>query len=501
MSRVFYGGIVPQGAVGEAPAAGGGPGAIELEIIRTVHCSRRPVYDGPTLLYYELTLEVIGVYNTAATAYQLPAVGADPLQNKFGSTPARTDNAIRDRLLTPRRKLVYTVGADVVHSSPPPGMKVDASNGPTPFAAEILEVIGEKTFIVRFGVRAYINPCPSVVSNTAAILSNRFAVERVVDCDGFSTLTTRGHAIFDTGKLDLMQNVPDDFTESFIRPLETGFRRDSVQVAAHEDGNQLTYCCVDRETALSMFRADCMRIEVYHTTAITRIGTLEGAESGFERGADVGNKVVPIIGGAIGALIGAVAGGTAGTIPKQVHDINIRVWGHRGQPKRNLENVGKHILAIILAQLGFSTVIKKIAAFSVYIKHDIAGRFIEIHGRYTMPPILQAIDAFEHGLGFGDQPLWPQTMPNDNIKTDKDPTDGDGGNYLIDLDDQRNVPDNRSLPGNLPGGVFRSKRARGAWIGQIVAQALTKTCQRQPAPKRGLKVNNGSGPAKDDGGT
>ena len=540
--KLFYG-SPPGGAAGGG--GGGGinanfdePSSIELQILKTLHVSRHPVYDGPTLLYHEWNVEVIGRYNPFATSYVAGAIGGNPIFRQ-GSDPATTDSAIRDRLMTPRRQLHLFIGNSLLVSSPAAGFPCDPKLGPFPYRADILQITGDKHADLRFGIRFFVNPCTSVVNPTATILSHRWTQERIVDQDGFATLTTNGHAIFDASKLQFFGAVPDEFIDGMLRPLEGGFRRDSVQVVAHEDGSELQYCLVDRQTPMSIANSVglvCSRIECYHTSSISRLGVTEGMEQGFESGARIGRSLLGDSGDALGiqsgakalgvmgfALAGAGLGGFRGGIPTEVHNVLVRVWGHRNSPKRNLETICRAIVDTLLVNSGYETDWKIVAGFDISIMRDVAGRFVQVSATWRSPPIRNLIKTLEAlggaggaegklidltadqtglagpalaalneilrrkraeaapgGGGGGDLPpdvalLWPKTPPTDDVIHNSLTIGGVSDGILL----SRHL-----LHPGIPGHVAGSEVSRGDWVGRIAAQILTITCQTQPTQQR-----------------
>lgn len=478
MTRAIYG--AAPGAVGILKPVGDPAavaGAIELEIVKTLRCSFVPVLDGPTLLYHQLEYECIAIVNPRATSYQQK--DGEEIRRISDNLPATTYPVIEARLLEPRRQFLMVVGDTVMIAVPAPGFACDAASGPFPTKCEILNIIGNKTFTVRWGIKANINVCNRRVGSdeTAAILSHRWKQERDIDQDGFSTLIRRGHAVFDVGRLIKLGKLPDDFWLFLPGLVETGFRRDNIQVVATEDGRELEYCTVDRETPLSQKIRGISRIEATHTAINTTLGTV----SGVEKGAQTGGSVFPVIGHIVGGAIGFFTG----NVPGLEHQITVRIWGTRDSLKRNMELEARRMIALLLVDAGLD-ITAKVSAQTHRITRDVAGKWVELTKIIKAPALFQVVDAFEQEFGFGKEPIWPKTPGSEDVKDDTKVN----GLFLEDRDpnDPNKVTDNeRHLHG------FDST---GSWLGSITAQALTPPCHRQPYPERNIR----RGATTDEGG-
>lgn len=549
--RIFYG--AEPGQISPQVPPPGQAGEVELQIVKTLHISRQPLYDGPTRTALQWDVEVIAQINPQATAYALAAVGADPAV-AFGTVAANTDKAIRDRLMTPQRQLHLYIGNTLLVSCPGPGFDCDPMYGPKPYRADILNNTGDKTLAFRFGIRFWTNPCESVAKETAVLLSHRWRQARVLDGDGFAQITTSGHAIFDAAKLQLFQAVPDDFFDEMVRPLEKGFRRDSINVVAHEDATQLQYEIVDRQTPVSIaesYALKCSRIECHFTTNISREGFFEGAERGFEKGAQIGRNLFGSGGDALGietaaqaagaigiAMAGAAIGGFRGTVPTQTYSGFVRVWGHRESKKKELELIGRKIIETLLFNYGFRGLFSKVPGFDISVTRDVMGRWVQVSAMWRSPPVRQLFEVIKNvgAEAFGDAdgkfnpvkllPLlnfglvggvafnevnkrlfrsrgkgvkggvgpdgeipsgyvfsWPETPDHDDVIAP--------GNDQIILSKRLQHP-------GIPGHVEGSEYSRGDWLGRIVAQILTITCQSPPKPPGNAEVVSRR---KETGGT
>ena len=466
MSRVIYGADAGT-AIGANPQLQ--PGAIELEIIKSQPCSFKPVFDGGTRLYDQIDYDCIAYVNPQATAYT-PAPRANPIARK-GTRPVDTIAAIQARLCEPRRQFHMIVDGKPIISSPAMGMKCDAAAGPFPTKFEIVEITGTQTFVVRFGIRLCVNPCKERTQYPAAILSHRWKQERDVDIDGFSTLITNGHAIFDMAALIDANSLADDFWDAMVRPLETGFRRDSVQVTVTELGEELSYAIVDRETALTQRVLGVSRIEATYTVENTSMGPFFGAKIGAAGGSEKGKKVLGPVGWLAGALLGGSLGAVDHSIPGQTHTVTVRVWGRHGAKKQDLARVGQRMIAILLINADVGT--KANFSANVFrITRDINGRWVEVTRVITCPSKFQAAEF----LAAEGKPVWPKTPTTDDV-IDL----ANGQEFLADA-----VGDNPD-PGGGVGLAGGPSVGRGSWIGRIVAQRLTSACAKQLPPTRNIR--------------
>lgn len=486
MTRVFYGtGDAPPAA---APPAGISPGLagrivnnpgkfVELTPIKTVLCSWEPIRDGPTRLYDLLTYECIALLNPAATSYASPAGEAVPAATPDERATA-THNAIRHFMMTERKRLIITIADKTLVTSPAPGRVCDAANGPFPYRFDILDVLGNQTLVVRWGIQTYVNPCEKITANKAsALLSSRWRSERTVDQDGYSSITYHGHSIFDAGKLEALQQVPDEYWDLIAPPIDKNFRRLDVQVVATEDGNELEWVVIDRETPMVLHNVGIARAEVAHTSTNAQGDIFkvlgEGASSTI-KGAAIGSALGPI--GAVGgALVGFLSGAAKATTPVTQHQIRVRLWGSRRSDKKKLEEWGRLIIAQLLVNCGVGSLAKQLSGYTNSITRDGAGKFVELNSVVIVPAVVNATLTSEEKFGF-DKHLWPGTPKTESITcVDKKALLSDGASA-----EAFNPP--------LPGGDQNKGGTRGVWLAELVSQKLTRTCQKQRAPVIGKQI-------------
>jgi hypothetical protein len=454
MTRVYYGGPPDGGVAGQE-------GGLELQVVDTKLCALRPIMDGPTRLYDELTYECVAVLNPRATSFQV-AVGERTPLPLVDQTAAKTSDAIRHFLLAPRRKFLMTVGADTLFESPFPTRECDAAGGPIPYRCDILDIVSLKTILIRWGVKTWINPCERVTEgNAAVILSHRWTQERDVEVDGLSTLIIQGHMIFDIGKLNALDHIPDDYWQLSSPIVRRGFRRAHIQVTATEDGRELRYCVVDREVPLSRVRdgssanfPHVSRIEATHYSTITKPDTTKNLKEVLFKKDRKDNR----------DWMDRAGQFVMGSIPEMEHIINVKLWGYRYATKMRLREHGKRLISTLVAA-NVPNFVKALSGYTATIGQDVAGKFVDLRLTLHVPPIWAGLTNAEKLQGFAED-LWPP-MPE---------KDGVAGVFRDTV--ELNPPDPVT---NEPMFMMPQRRGVGSWLGNLIAQRLTRACQNQPA--------------------
>lgn len=455
MAFVTYGG--PPGTSTDHPQA------INIEIAHVLGYSRRPIYDGPTYLYTEYELHVRGIVNPEATSYVARVDGSYAAQK--GEYPSATMRAIQHALLQPRRQLIYDQmqpGREVLispHSKGAPGAGVynlDSSNGPFPLYADNFQTFGTKSVILNFGIKTRISECPRVAVGAgggSVMLSHRWTAERGLDQDFYTTLVRRGHAYFDTARLEALGAVPDDFFGALLPPPGFGFKRTSVQAVAHEDGHRVDYVVVDREVPISIIsRADAYisRIEAWHSATIERedlIRRLTAGVRGGVSGAKRGGDVVPVLGHIIGGIAGGASAMVGVNIPNQSHSFNVRVWGSRLSKRGITGGLEAYAAAIIVHRMKLVAGALDIAkfGFTTTTTHDLMGKWVQVSAHFKMGLFKLLLPE-----GIGVFPPMPESEDVPGILAS------------FEADNPR-PPNDRS--------------SRGHYLGQLVARGLVAACE------------------------
>lgn len=440
---------------------------IDMQEVQTIVLSWEPRYDGPNRMFDEVTYEGIFYLNPQAVSYSRDGVKAP--EAKAGELPASSISSIRTRLLAPRGNLVVSNGATNVIFSPPPGKLCDVVGGPKPYRADVEWIAGLKTFAVRFGVQTCLNPCISEAATPAAILSARWASEKTIDQDGYSTRVIQGHATFDVGALLALGRIPDQYFDSLVHPLDDNWRRVNIQVQALEDATELTWVVTDKEMPLNLENVGIARCEIDHHASISRISPVSAVIDSVGGGIKKEERrrlepeynpksKIPIIGPAIDLGLNLLRS----AIPMETHTITVRLWGNSHSKKFDLEQWGVRVIMDLLAKVKVNEFLRGSCDYVNAVRRDGAGKFVELTTYITVPAMKAAAASGIGGVAVGPVFTWPDTPPNDDI--DGVLFDGNG----------KNPP--------LPGGDKTKGGTRGTWLGKLVAQAMTKPCQKQAAP-------------------
>jgi hypothetical protein len=339
---------------------------LQIQVIRTLSYVRRAVYDGPIYLYTRHRIHVQGIFNPAATAYNVGAVAGTPITFP-GANPALTDQTIRHQLMQPRGKLIYTAaGPDetgspaifrdglggrnlVILDCPPstdpaqpdfggsPGNNrydCDAAFGPTPIDCTVRQISGTRTWVVEFVIEANVNECFVQYSHPPVILSHRWRMVHDVDRRGFTRRTVMGHVILRTDVMRSMKVSPDAFRTHVFHPIPDNMVRENIRVTAEPDGERLDYSFSDQEVALNLTVQGVAYIEAFARVHLRQPGSSEVTRS-FGR---------PFLSGVqnFGNLIGAVED----AIPRLAVTMNVRVHGTPDAKRVKLRNIAWRVLAI-----------------------------------------------------------------------------------------------------------------------------------------------------------
>lgn len=226
-------------------------GPITLQNVLTKKFEQEAVYDesGTDLLYHKFTVRVVGYVHRHALTPNMPdAVAIEP-RSLVSPTSDYLD--IRALLLEPRWNLALTVGGTnllyVIGATANPQQFAaaqnsrDLNNGPKPRFCEVTRIAGTSLLQVEFEIEACILECRNDL-NYSNVLSNRFSVADSIDEDWYTTRTYRGRIRFKS----LYPNA-HNFRHWVIPPLQRGFKRQQVEVAASVDGLSLDYVVTDKE--------------------------------------------------------------------------------------------------------------------------------------------------------------------------------------------------------------------------------------------------------------
>ncbi len=232
---------------------------LNLDIVKTHLYEKESVYDESRtdLLYVRHMLDIQCVYSPGATAYVQDETGLPAAAP--GVMGATTDVAIRQFLMSPRGTLLYRVGDVEVIRSPmlkPDGVNsydTDARNGPLPLKCSVVQVSGQRLFLVRWVVETCLTDCSAALyAKPSALLSNRWSDSHVVDGRHCTTRTVQGVAVFRADLLRDRSLKADDFRSQIVLPIPPTFKREEVKIRVSPDGTRLFYEVTDRQRWLSL---------------------------------------------------------------------------------------------------------------------------------------------------------------------------------------------------------------------------------------------------------
>lgn len=450
-------------------------GMIQMEVVDTIQLARAPVLRGPDYLYTRVVLQISAIYNPQATSYVLGGQGANPIRQK-GQLAPTTDVAIRHYLSQPRRQLIYEVGKIRVHEVPERRFPCDSANGPFVRAINVQEVKGLKTFLVTMIVEMHINECSNqTVPN--AVLSNRWVRERDTDQDYYSTIITRGTAVFDASLLrgaraNGLDLSPDDYIDSLLHPIETGFRRNHIQVSVDEENLTANYVIIDREMPLSVVtdgKLGVSRIEAWHETGLTRdsleaaalaglAAIKEGIKDAFRKDRVTGRRPGLLeVGGRLGANFFLAA---EKAVPLCYHQLSVSVWGHHGSARSDLELVAQDLITQRMAKIVNEGV--GVFGFDIRTRHDLAGKFVHVSATFRAGPIQSAFLLAQRDITIGLD-LTKINFP-----------------WMPSQELVRGVFS--AVPKVFPNVGPPKVSSRGSYLGALVAQTLKTPCALPASP-------------------
>ncbi len=237
---------------------------IEIGYITTKGFKQEPIYDTShtDLLYNKITLTVSGVINYAAQA-----AGKLPIPSKvptYGCSAPQEVVQIRQRMLTPRGLLIYTVdGVELIRSPNLARNQLrDENNGPKPIRFDIVKLDGGKTIFVEFEIETCINECSEDYYNcstTAArqgsqkLISNRWSCSSNLDNNYLQTRTTQGTLVLSGANNVVNEGLPELIqSQVVLLPIPAGWKRESISITQEADTLTYKWQIVDKELQIAM---------------------------------------------------------------------------------------------------------------------------------------------------------------------------------------------------------------------------------------------------------
>lgn len=482
---------------------------VQITFARTMFWDSQEVMsdDGVDYLYTHVTLSVVGIVNPFTLSPQ----------NKIGTTGqqlgAMMAADLKEVLMSPRKKLIFTVGNTTVVEVPkdsaavPPTSSTycDANNGPNPLSAKILDITGDKTALVSFSIEFWLSDCSKIV------LSNRWTVQSITDENAKTVRLITGIAKL---RADLMQRkhgTADNYRGAYFPTCPDQFKRDLISATLSSDGTELAYRLQDTELNLAI--GVCMGQSSsgagFKNLNVTKV---EGAVTA---GARLWNDTAT---GNIAATIftqGVIRSSPFGLIPGAAdaveHFINrfsipmakavVRVTGNRLALKSDLANVAA---AVVMERLFIGkdfgvSILKGGVMVSAFLTQSIEERFVELVVE-VMPAIKSQFAISQYALDFSvlmnlnnpiTFPANPGPPPSPAVGAIVGATGvlglGQGPAQQPQPLDRKVALDFRSGDIKNPTGpgpvMFGSNNDRGTWLGQLLVQGLGVVCEVPSAPQ------------------
>ena len=406
---------------------------VTLQVCRMADFHMRPVLDSSSVdfLYQHVRLTVQCVWNPAMTASNSVLDGQGNVTAP-GDLPALSILNLKQTLQAPGKALRYTLGGQVVFSSPRVAVLGgnrgalirDAKNGPNVLDVQVLSIHGTHSAIVLFDVEFYVTDCGNDGSTLGGpLISNRWETSESVDPDTLlTTRTTSGTAVFRADLLSAYGQQPDDYRSLVVPPVPDGYKRYAPDITQTRDGLTLEWTVVDEEQVWNLSP----------TSGITRI---EGENW-------IDNDWV------------------AGTLPHTSMGISVQVWGAKNATRKGLVDTA----VAIAATMGFT------GDGGLNIVPGLTGMCGKRVVRCAFP---QRYASLEISSVLSGQAGGLATWFKNNFG---------GGFWFSDQMLREDVPPFASavVGPNVAGG---SKGSRGAGLAlRMLSQALKQECAKPPQP-------------------
>ena len=218
---------------------------IVLRNVLTRAFDQEAVYDdsGTDLLYHKVRIRV--------SAYVHDVLGLGPnapgVYPQSGSDINVIYKYIKQRLMSPRQYLLYSVGSSpllelfgAANNQNVPGNE-DVNNGPKPKSCDIVHVAGDNVFRIEYEIECAFVDCDND-QNSAGVLSNRWSMSDDIDQDWYTTRSIHGRLRVASINLN-----PQSFRGWVVPPLQKGFKRESMSFVTTPDGLNLDYSITDKQ--------------------------------------------------------------------------------------------------------------------------------------------------------------------------------------------------------------------------------------------------------------
>lgn len=328
-------------------------GGVNLNLISINEFSRQAVYLGKNYVYTKFRLNVRCWLNPATQAdtpqTESPTGGLLTGGILNGPGPVISDVALRNNLLQPRQRLVFSFLGVNSLVSPLPGFTVDSTGGPIPVSCNVQQR-SPKTWVVDWVVETNLNETYVMKGQPISspfILAQLVKMSQDINEDYFTTRVIEGQALFNLDALVQNQLVPDDFRNLLVVPPPFDYKREKVEVQNDPDEPGLIrYRVVDRQLPFGWGGSHVSRVKAVHSIRTTK------ANPGSSLWGGIGKGIADLSDLRPGSGMKEVVGSWFDTMPVSIHRIDVDVWGDPLSRRSGLEAFARQIVGARLFQLG-----------------------------------------------------------------------------------------------------------------------------------------------------
>ena len=203
------------------------------DVIRQVFHLR---FDG--LLY--LSYQGGGVQTLDTTPNIIPPSGGPNISSLYAGISKKLSEARGDLTVTMNGEIILRcIGQG---ASTADDIMADADNGPKPHHVAITHVAGNKVFRVSFSIDVCLGQTSTYEQQN--VLNNRWSVGETIDDNWFTTRTIRGRM-----RLSNESWWPQAFRSVVLPPLETGFRRQTIDYVTSSNELDVDYVVIDKQVS------------------------------------------------------------------------------------------------------------------------------------------------------------------------------------------------------------------------------------------------------------
>lgn len=231
-------------------------GDLQVFNCQTRDFQQRAVFDpsGTDLLYFEFTVRVVGFLHDRSA---ITSLGMTPAT--FSGNPANNHKATR-YIVEPRKSFEMRVGTDdggtggtvLLEADPAPNSNdtslsgIDVNNGPKCTVYALTQLTANNLFRAELEFVVCKVECDSqgnAGNNRTGVLNNRWSVTDDIGENRTTVRTWQGRLRVASSRFN-----PMSFRQFVLPVLLPGFKRESMHFRATEDGLNLEYQIVDRES-------------------------------------------------------------------------------------------------------------------------------------------------------------------------------------------------------------------------------------------------------------